>query len=291
MTWPLRGLAILLLLAAVAAALVGYRLSTQPPAPKPVQPTENVVQSVRALRAGVVIQQDDVAVIGVVGKPAGSLTSLAQAVGQVPVADIAVGQTLTRAHFPSERQLMRKLHRGERAVAIKVDEVAGLGGFARPGDWVDVLYFLRGNQETSNTTLAQVILPNVRLLAYGEAVESAPVDVDEGAASSSPALPRRADKQPERPRSHSSAVLAVPEAAASRLMLAANSGALRLSLRPVEPGAATGRMEPYLIRLADLAALPRVAPEKPAARPSGPVAPTIVLHEGDAVRSVAAGHR
>lgn len=285
MTWLLRGLAFLLLLAAIAAAVVGYRLSTQPPPQPPAPPTENAIQSVRPLRAGVPVVAEDVAIRPIQSKPAGAFSVPVQVVGQIPITDIPSGLTLTRGHFPVEGQLLRSLRAGERAVAIKVDEVTGLGGFARPGDRVDVLLFLRAGQETGNTTLAEVVLTNARLLAYGEVLQQSPGDFEEGTTGVAASASRRSEKQPERPRNHSSAVLAVPEAAASRLMLAANSGILRLALRPAESAGVVGS-DPYLVRLADLGPAARpVAPK--ADRPvSVPQLPSIVIHEGDAIRNV-----
>lgn len=281
MTWLLRGLALLLAIGAIVAAFVGYRLSTQPAPPAPAAaPPESAVQSLKALRAGEPIRAEDVALRPVTAKPAGSFAAPAEVVGQIPVANVAAGETLTRAHFPAtDGQLRRSLRAGERAVAIKVDEVVGLGGFAQPGDAVDVLLYLRGSQETANASSAQVVLANVRLLAYGESVQLPPLE-GEGAAA------RAADKLTNRPRATTSAVLAVPEAAASRLMLAANSGTLRLSLRPAEPAAAA---DPHLVRLAELAQAARPAAEKPAAR--GPGAPAVVIHEGAAVRAAAVPSR
>lgn len=287
MTWLLRGLAFLLAIGALVAAFVGYRLSTTAvPAPS-APPAEAAVQAVKPLRAGQSITATDVVLQPVAGKPAGSFAAPAQVIGQAPVVDIAPGETLNRSHFQSSGPLLRSVHAGERAVAIKVDEVAGLAGFAQPGDRVDVLLHLRGTQETANTSSAQVVLADVRLLAYGESVQPAPGEGDGTVA-------RGAEKLSGRPRTHSSAILAVPEAAAPRLMLAASSGNLRLSLRPPatgKPDADQSAKASHFVRLAELAQAqpPRPTVGKTPARPSG--APAIVIHEGTAVRTVGAPSR
>ncbi len=283
MTWLLRGLALLLAIGAIVAALIGYRLSTQPPPAQPVPPTESVLKALKPLRAGEPIRAEDVALQPVSARPAGSFAAPAQVVGQSPIAAIPAGEVLTRAHFPAaEAQLLRSLHAGERAVAIKVDEVVGLGGFAQPGDRVDVLLYLRGSPETANASSAQVVLGSVRLLAYGESLQQPPPEGESVAA-------RASDKVSARPRATTSAVLAVPEAAASRLMLAANSGALRLSLRPPEPAVPGAVADPHLIRLAEIAQAARPAPEKRLARGVGGNA--VIIHEGDAVRAAAVPSR
>ncbi|WIM05778.1 MAG: Flp pilus assembly protein CpaB [Candidatus Nitricoxidivorans perseverans] len=292
MTWLLRGLALVLAIGAVIAAFVGYRLSTQPAAvQRPVPPAVQVVQSIQPLRAGEPVRADDVALKPVPIKPAGSFTAPAQVVGQAPIADIAPGETLTRVHFPVEGRILRGLRAGERAVAIKVDDVVGLGGFAQPGDRVDVLLYLRGAQETGNASSAQVVLAGVRLLAYGESVLQPQAATEEGEGVAARAADT-SQKLAGRPRTTTtSAVLAIPEAAASRLMLAASSGALRLSLRPAESPAAAVAVDPgpTLVRLAELAQVSPPAAKKPAKRGAG--APAVMLHEGDTVRAIGAPSR
>lgn len=299
MTWLLRGLALVLAIGAIIAALIGYRLSSQPaPPPAPPAPTETVIQAAKPLKAGQPIGAEDIALATVTAKPAGSFAAAAQVVGQTPLLDVAAGETLTRAHFPTPGQLARGLREGERAVAIKVDEVVGLGGFAQPGDLVDVLFYLRGSGETRNTSSAQVVLAGVRLLAFGDAVRQPGGGEGEAAAPTS----RAAEKVAGRAKAITSAVIAVPEAMAPRLMLAANSGNLRLSLRPIEaaapapapasPAPATAKApaapaaEPHLIHLAELAQA-KPAEKKEAAKSRG-AAPGVVMHEGETVRSLGA---
>lgn len=288
----LRVLAFFLLIGAIAVAVIGYRLSTRSDAVQSAPATEPVVRAAVSVRAGQAIRASDMIVERAASRPAGSFSAPDQVVGQVAGADIAAGMVLTRAHFQIESHLLRGLHAGERAVAIKVDDVAGLGGLARPGDRVDVLLYLRGIKETGDTTSAQVVLADVRLLAYGEAVQRSPMEEES-------ALPVKTGKvSGKSSRSPNSAVLAVPEAAASKLMLAANSGNLRLSLRPLAattaPAAtavktdhvATFAAPRHLVRLGDL--LPNkesgavAAPHKDAVA----VQPRIAIHEGDIVRSV-----
>lgn len=278
MTWILRGLAILLAIGAIVVAFIGYRLSTQPPPARPVIPVESVVQSLKPLRAGEPIRPEDVALRPVPTKPAGSFGALTQVVGKAPIADIAAGETLTGALFPAEGSLLRGLYAGERAVAIKVDEVVGLGGFAQPGDRVDILLYLRGTQETGNASSAQVVLSNVRLLAYGESVQP-PAEGENMAARTSGA----AEKLTGRSRTTTSAVLAIPEAAAPRFMLAANSGVLRLALRPAERTTPAPDQNANLIHLSELAQAARPAAGKQPTQGAGAAA--ILIHEGETIRA------
>ncbi|HZX30004.1 MAG TPA: Flp pilus assembly protein CpaB, partial [Rhodocyclaceae bacterium] len=248
MTWLLRGLALVFALGAIVAGLIGYRLSSEPPPPPPqAPPTVTAVRTLKPLTAGEPIRAEDITLASIAARPAGSFESAEMVVGQKPAANVAAGEILTKSHLrQSTGQFQELLRSGERAIAIKVDEVVGLGGFAQPGDRVDILLYLRGAQETANASSAQVVLSDVRLLAFGDTSQAPAGQIEEAAG-------RLADKTSGRSRSAASAVLAVPEAAASRLMLAANSGNLRLSLRPAGESTAKADDSPYLIHLATLA--------------------------------------
>lgn len=285
MTWLLRGLALIFALGAIIAGLIGYRLSTQPPPPAaPAPPPVTAVQTLKPVPAGTAIQADDIGLVQVAAKPAGSYGEPAQVIGQRPAASLAAGEILTSAHFPSRGgQFQRQLAPTERAVAIKVDEVVGLGGFAQPGDQVDVLFYLRGTQETANASSAQVVLSGVRLLAFGEALQPAP-GAGEGP------VGQAAEKASGPSRSATSAVLAVPEDAVARLMLAANSGTLRLALRPIDAAATRVAEAPRLVHLAELAQATVPTPAAPLQAPKrrSRESTVILVHEGDAIRTVGA---
>lgn len=285
MTLLLRILAVAFAIGAVVAGIIGYRLSNQPePVPSAVQapPAENVVEVAQPLRAGEPIIADNLVIRQLPARPAGAFATPQQAVGLVPLTDIAAGEILNKSQLVSPGQLQRHLHPGERAVAIKVDEIVGLGGYAKAGDLVDVLLYLRPSQETKNASSAQVVLAGVRLLAFGESVQGAP-SVEPSAAEAA-GVSKPQDKSAGRAKAVTSAVLAVPEAAAPKLMLAANSGNLRLALRPVEGSkAAVAASDAQLIRLTEIAGTAK--PESKPSAPRRPAAPAVVIHEGESVRT------
>lgn len=311
----LRGLALFLILGAILAAFVGYRLSSKDesePKPPPIAeqtPQETlVVRTARPIAAGHAIVADDVELAPVALSPAGSFILTQQVIGQVPAMDVAPGEILTHYHFKFDNPLLRSLYAGERAMAIKVDEVAGLVGFVKPGDRVDVLLYLRAAQETDQVSSAQVVLRNARLLAYGEdagKLEGAEDAAGDGAKDGIEKAGEKvvAPKRPQ-PRRHSSAVLAFPEKQVSRLMLAASSGSLRLVLRPLldedeapegEAGAVQKVVdakkaeadETQFEPLSDLAQVKKG--KKTAAGKTQPVprpVPSVIIQEGDNVRRV-----
>lgn len=55
---------------------------------------------------------------------------------------------------------------GMRAVAVRVNDVVGVGGFILPGDRVDVLYTRSGNNDGGSST--DILIQNVRILAVDQ---------------------------------------------------------------------------------------------------------------------------
>ena len=56
---------------------------------------------------------------------------------------------------------------GQRAITVKVDEVAGVGGFINPGDRVDIVAIVKKSEEQ---TFSKTILQNVLVLAVGDKI-------------------------------------------------------------------------------------------------------------------------
>jgi pilus assembly protein CpaB len=162
--------------------------------------------------------------------PAGSLTQLDQAIGRVPLRTLNAGTWLNDESFNAGGPLARMIRSDERALAVAIDEVAAAGGQLSPGDYVDVLLFLRqdaGNAEQS----AQVILPAMRLLAVGDQLGLAN---DGKPAVPPPVTPEERLQAAQRKAAARTVVLAVPEPLLSRLMLAAQAGVLRLAVRSAD---------------------------------------------------------
>lgn len=237
----------LLFIGAVVVAYMGIQLSRQPakPAPPPVVqaspsavPTEMVLVAARSMKAGHTVVSADLTTKGIPNPPALAFRDAQEVLGKAPLADIPTGSTLLPAQFAAD-SMASLLKPGERAVAISVDEVGGIGGYVKPGDHVDVLLFIAGGRETSDTSSAQVAVQNARLLSLGEAnqmdeeeAKRAQGDTKKLEAKSATSY---AQEVKERRQGLKSAVIAVLDADVTRLMLASGSGQLRLALRP--PGA------------------------------------------------------
>lgn len=121
------------------------------------------------------------------------------------------------------------IHSDERALTVAVDEVISAAGQLLPGDYVDVLLYLR--QDGSNLQQsAQIVLPAMRVLGVGDQY-----GLTNDGQPASPAL--SADekiKQDQRRIAARTVVLAVPEQLLSRMMLATQVGTLRLAVRSSE---------------------------------------------------------
>lgn len=239
-------LAGLLLVGALIAGYWGLVLSRAPePVAAPVAPVVSVDNTVAAVedqtRQPVVVLVHDVpafmpltaADLGVEKlrtAPAGSLTQLDQAIGRIPMRTLGAGTWLTEESFSSGGPLARMIRPDERALAVAVDEVSGAAGQLTPGDYVDVLLFLR--QDVSNAEQsAQIVLPAMRLLSVGDQLGLAN---DGKPAVPPPVTPEERAQAAQRRTGARTVVLAVPEPLLSRLMLAAQAGVLRLAVRSAE---------------------------------------------------------
>ena len=96
---------------------------------------------------------------------------------------------------------------GMRAVAIRINEVVGVGGFILPGDHVDVLYTRGGNSNGGSST--DILIQNVRVLA----------------------IERVADQKKSEPIVGNVATVEVTTLDAQKIALAQTTGSLSLTLR------------------------------------------------------------
>lgn len=241
------GLAGLFLVGAIIAGYWGLTLSRQP-APDPVTPPNTVATApvlapapvddptrqpvvvlLRDVAPFVQITAADVTLEKLRTAPAGSLTRLDQAIGRTPWRALTAGAWLDAESFEAGSALARMIRPDERALAVAVDEVINAGGQLSPGDYVDVMLFLRADANNVQQS-AQVVIPALRVLGVGEQLGL----TNDGR----PAKPVRSSeeqlKQDPLRANARSVVLAVPESLLSRLMLATQAGVLRLAVRSAE---------------------------------------------------------
>jgi pilus assembly protein CpaB len=213
--------AALLLLAAILGA-VAWKSAHRPPMPVAVQQDGKtvypVVVTVKPLEVGKAITADQVAIERLPINPTDAFSDVTKVVGREPVLPIGVGVPLIASQLSSG--LAQQVEAGQRAVAITVDEVIGVGNRVMPGDYVDVFLVMRKDGQEIADSQARLLLPHLRVLAFG------PLAVNEGP-----------QKQPENNNvtrkvdQAKTAVLAVPVEAVSQLAMAHQSGRLLLALR------------------------------------------------------------
>ncbi|WP_447747046.1 Flp pilus assembly protein CpaB [Variovorax boronicumulans] len=223
------------ILVLLALALGGYAwvLSRKAPPPPPATATSGtapaktsqaqtfpVVVAAKPLLAGQAIPADALRVEQLTINPTGAFKESASLAGRVPVIDLGEGSPLLEGQLVSGLAL--RIAEGERAVAIKADEVMGVGNKVQPGDFVDVFLMLKADSKDIDRSQARLLLSRKRVLAFG----SASVD---GLASKTDKNGNSQSQQ--RAEAARTAVLAVPVDDVNRLALAENSGRLLLALR------------------------------------------------------------
>lgn len=259
------GLAVLLFLGALGAGYWGVSLSSQTQSQAPSElpaksvgshPSGEIVGQDSAIpferspelvsiiddRVGVVvlsrdlsahdeITAEDLAVERMRIAPPGSFTDPETLVGRKVWRSLPAGTVLGASSFEAGGPLARMILPNERALAIQIDEVVGGGGHLGPGDYVDVLLFLREDGKNSDQTM-QVVVPALRLLSVGNSLG---LDLSGQPVS----LPEESDDPARRqPRADNArtAVLAIPDELLTRFALAAQVGSLRLAVRSAAEG-------------------------------------------------------
>ena len=222
------------ILVLLALALGGYAwlLSRQPPPPVAAAPSATsgkaaqaqtfpVVVAAKPLPAGQAIPADALRIERLTINPVGAFQDTAPLAGRVPVIDLSEGSPLLQGQLVSGLAL--RVSEGERAVAIKADEIMGVGNKVQPGDFVDVFLMLKSDGKDIDRSQARLLLSRKRVLAYGSAsVDGLPSKMDKNGG---------AQQQAQRAEPARTVVLAVPVDDINRLTLAENSGRLLLALR------------------------------------------------------------
>lgn len=209
----LLGLALLL---ALLAWQVGRQPAQAPAAANAAKPLHPVVVTTRAAEAGKPLDADGLKIEMLPIDPAGAYSEVARVTGQVPL--LALGANVPVLESQLLAGLATQVREGERAVAVSVDEVIGVGNQVQPGDYVDVFLVLRRDQQEIPESQARMLLSRLRVLAYGVASVNRPQNA-------------KPEQMMARQEGAKTAVLSVPLEQVSRLAMAQQSGRLLLALR------------------------------------------------------------
>ncbi|HLY96809.1 MAG TPA: Flp pilus assembly protein CpaB [Sideroxyarcus sp.] len=194
--------------------MLGKRSMTEKPAETAV-PRLNVVVAAKPIPAGVPIARDAVKMEAMTVRPEGAFDNVASVEGRIPVENIVTGETiLAQRMYGIEKGIVSSVRPGERAVALKVDEVIAVGNRLNPNDVVDVFAIMRRNNDEISESQSKMLLSGVRVLAVGNrSVQGRDISLPDAT------LPPR------------TVVLAVPFNEVNRLALAAEMGKVLLALR------------------------------------------------------------
>lgn len=194
--------------------------------------TVEVVAAARDVNAGVILTESELVKVRIPASkaPAGEFfTDPAAVVGEVTVERVLAGepirkQRLTLGSGSPVPETM--LESGTRAITVKVKREAGVGGFVRPGSYVDVIVTIRPDENALGANwVTETIIQAVRVLAIGEAT------VPTSATTAQPA--RKQDPNAARPRDVYATLEVEPEEA-EKIAMATSRGELYLSLRALD---------------------------------------------------------
>ena len=162
---------------ASVASLLLYRLlaSTRPASAKTTAPTIHLAVAARNLEAGVVLKEDDIKLAEWTGPaPDGAFPRPQDLVGRGVTTRIVAREPILESRLASKGAgggLASMIPEGMRAVAIRVNDVAGVAGFVTPGMRVDVLISGTPGANNANAALgvqSKTMLQNVEVLSAGQ---------------------------------------------------------------------------------------------------------------------------
>jgi len=145
--------------------------------------------------------------------PDSAFTSIDSAVGRVVRVPVFKGEPIVPGRLAPAGTgpgLEVKIEPGKRAMALKINDVAGLSGLIQPNSRVDVLVTLQANQQQNIKEQAKLFMNNMRVLSVGTQVERG----DDG-----------------KPIQATTATLEVTPEQAEQLAVAVNQGTIQLVLR------------------------------------------------------------
>lgn len=169
----------------MAALAVGRYLSSAQALTANMQ---SVVVAKVEIPLGSKLVAEQLAVVRVPGDalPAGTFDSVDKVIGRVAVVSIAQREPMTDYKLAPEGAaagLSAVIPEGYRAMTVKVDDVVGVAGFARPGALVDVVVVIQpaGERQNNEGPISKIVLQNIKVLASGQSIDQPKQDDREAA--------------------------------------------------------------------------------------------------------------
>ncbi len=137
------------------------------------KPAREIVVAAKNVSMGAILKAEDLKTIPWPGDVdlAGSFGKIDDAVGRGAILPLAANEPVLEARLAPKGSggLTAAIPEGMRALAVKVNDVVGVAGFAVPGTRVDVV--LSGSPEGNDFEFSKTILENVQVLSAGQDVE------------------------------------------------------------------------------------------------------------------------
>ena len=157
-----------------AASVVLYKLISSQMASTQIAPTTKVVVAARNLMSGDLLKDGDVKLSDWVGAPPpGAILKVDDALGRGVVQETYQGEAVLDSRLAAKGAgagLSAIIPQGMRAVAVRVNDVVGVSGFAVTGQHVDVL--IAGNPPGSTAgTVTKTLLQNIEILSAGQSIQ------------------------------------------------------------------------------------------------------------------------
>jgi pilus assembly protein CpaB len=255
------------LIVAAIATFGAYRYLQANSAPSKLVTKQVVVASVD-IPEGVAIDRNQVSLASWPAPtvPAGAYTSVDSVVGRVTRVNVFTGEAVVPGRLAPAGTgpgLELKIPPGQRAMAVRINDVAGISGLIQPNSRVDVMVTIA--DVNTGKQVAKLFMENMRVLSVG-------TEIQRDAAG--------------RPNTATTATLAVTPEEAERLAIAMNTGSIQLVLRgygdPATISTKGANSNDVLAQLRGGATVPMPAPvsprpvERSAPRPSPAPAPVII---------------
>lgn len=149
--------------------------------------------------------------------PDGAFDSAEKLVGRVVVVNVAAREPVTDFKLAPEGSaagLASMIPEGYRAMTVKVDDVVGVAGFARPGALVDVVVVIEpaGDRMNNQGPISKIVLQNIKVLASGQNIDQ----------------PKNDDREAQQVKA---VTLQVTPEQTEKLALASSEGKLQLVMR------------------------------------------------------------
>lgn len=214
--------------------------------------TQNIAVAAKEIPVGTTITSEMVklAPYPKASIPLGSSPSADGAVGKVTKSNMVANEPLLESKLAAAgTALTVLLTPGNRAIAIKVDEIVGVSGFIAPNDRVDIIATVTPIGAAGGERISKIVLQNKRVLSVAQDVE----------------------KKDGKPQLARSITLELTPEETEKLSVASQEGSLILSLRGLGDDAAVqtkGSTKRDLLSVAAATtkgatvARPRPAPEK-----------------------------